>query len=118
MTKSVAGARKAPARKNSDESITIGLKIRNDGGPLFSTLATIKDAHIRCDRVRQLIYLGLMRETELVRPAPVMMSVPFAPLSPTAIPPAQIAAAAQPANEAGDTGVKFSPSDLGEWFSE
>lgn len=56
---------KATTRAKGMKGIDLNLRIKNDGGPLFSYLVAIEDAHVRGDRIRQLLYLGLLREREL-----------------------------------------------------
>ena len=51
------------------ESIDLALRFKNDGGPVFEFLSSLTNSHMRGERVRQLLYLGLMRESELRRPA-------------------------------------------------
>ena len=63
--KKEGGDSKAASRSNPVDAIDLTLRIRNDGGPLFSFLAAIEDAHARGDRIRQLLYLGLLREREI-----------------------------------------------------
>lgn len=63
--KKEGGESKAASRSNPVEAMDLTIRIRNDGGPLFSFLAAIEDAHARGDRIRQLLYLGLLREKEL-----------------------------------------------------
>lgn len=116
-SKSGAGSRKASASQESIESLMIGLRIHNDGGPLFESLTAIRSAHIRCDRVRQLLYLGLMREKELLRPsAPVMLNAALMPASPTANQPVAVPVAANAATKEVEPQVKFNANDLNEWF--
>lgn len=57
----------ATAASKSEGFLDLTLRIRNDGGPVYKCLAGIKDSHLRGDRVRQLLYFGLMREHELMR---------------------------------------------------
>lgn len=63
--KKEGGESKAASRSNPVEAMDLTIRIRNDGGPLFSFLAAIEDAHARGDRIRQLLYLGLLREREI-----------------------------------------------------
>ena len=63
-------AKKASARE-AIESIDLALRFKNDGGPVFRFLSEQKNSLTRCERVRQLLYLGLLREKELTNPATV-----------------------------------------------
>lgn len=47
--------------------IDLSLRIRDDGGPTYAALASIGDVYARGDRVRQLLYLGLMVERVVIR---------------------------------------------------
>lgn len=61
--------------------IDLSLRIRDDGGPTYSALASIGDAYARGDRVRQLIYLGLMAERGLIGVGTLPMAHLTAPAS-------------------------------------
>lgn len=63
-------AKKADTGKPT-ESIDLALRFKNDGGPVFQFLSEYTNSHIRGERVRQLLYLGLLRERELTGPATV-----------------------------------------------
>lgn len=56
----------AAAKTRSTEFIDLNLRIKNDGGPMFAFLSSIEDPYARGDRVRQLIYLGLLAERGMV----------------------------------------------------
>lgn len=56
---------KKPDTRDTVESIDLALRFKNDGGPVFAFLSSQKNSHMRGERVRQLLYLGLLREGEL-----------------------------------------------------
>ena len=58
---------KTPNTREAVESIDLALRFKNDGGPVFEFLASLKNSHMRGERVRQLLYLGLLHEGELRR---------------------------------------------------
>lgn len=82
------------------EHIDLCIRIRDDGGPTYAELVAIGNSYARGDRVRQLLYLGLMAErgligggslhaTHVARPAPAPAPVvrprdttPFGPGAP------------------------------------
>ena len=119
-TPSAEGAstrRSKPGKRNNGRCMELSLKIHDDGGPVFSSLAAIKDAHIRCDRIRQLLYHGLMHEVEMLRSSPMAMGVPMAYPSPAPAQPAPISVGAVPASQGADPGqARYHPSDIDEWF--
>lgn len=67
---------KAPKReaKVTADYIDLSLRIRDDGGPTYSALASIGDPYARGDRVRQLLYLGLIAER-----GPIGAGIPHMP---------------------------------------
>jgi len=77
----------AAAKTRSTEFIDLNLRIKNDGGPMFAFLSSIEDPYARGDRVRQLIYLGLLAERGMVggvfaqQPASASMAPLAAPVS-------------------------------------
>ena len=58
---------KTDTKAGSNESASLDLRIRlsDDGGPLFRALMQLGNSHVRGERVRQLMYLGFIRELEL-----------------------------------------------------
>lgn len=63
----MSGKRESSATKTrSTEFIDLNLRIKNDGGPMFAYLSSIEDPYARGDRVRQLIYLGILAERGMV----------------------------------------------------
>ena len=110
-------AKKADTGKPTD-SINLALRFKNDGGPIFQFLSEHTNSHIRGERVRQLLYLGLLREKELTGPA---MAVP-APIRLEAAEPAKrsnghaVVEVEQPqaSDEAAD--LKIHADDLGQIF--
>jgi len=75
-----------PARKKPSGYIDLNLRIKDDGGPMFAFLQSIEDPYARGDRVRQLLYLGILAERGMVGggmpPASVMPQVGAAIPSP------------------------------------
>lgn len=86
----------ASAKARSTEFIDLNLRIKNDGGPMFAFLSSIEDPYARGDRVRQLIYLGMLAERGMVGAAFSQQPVSL-PMAPSAAP------VSRPARKAVDT---------------
>ena len=103
---------------NAIESIDLALRFKNDGGPVFQFLSEHRNSHVRGERVRQLLYLGLLREKELTGSA----SFATAPIRPEGLEPekgsngpAVMGVEKQnPADETGD--LKIPADDLDQIF--
>lgn len=52
----------------SDEALILRMKLFNDGGPVFKHLTNIQNSSARNNRALQLLYLGLMTESERLSP--------------------------------------------------
>lgn len=51
--------------------IELTIRVKDDGGPLYHALAGIPNPHARGDRVRQLLYLGVLVESGAFRGIPM-----------------------------------------------
>lgn len=58
----------------SDEALMLRMKLFNDGGPVFKHLTNIQNSSARNNRALQLIYLGLMTESERLTPTGGVMA--------------------------------------------
>ena len=76
---------KKAATPDEIESIDLALRFKNDGGPLYRFLAEQKNFLTRCERVRQLMYLGLLCEQGLTRSTMVTVT----PIQSESVVPAQ-----------------------------
>ena len=76
-------APKREAKVTGSDYLDLSLRIRDDGGPTYAALALIGDPYARGDRVRQLLYLGLMAERGLIG-AGTLPVPPLAPAAPAA----------------------------------
>lgn len=77
---------RAPKKKDAPtEHIDLNLRIKNDGGPVFTFLSGIPDPYARGDRVRQLLYAGLMLERGMVGVAPSFPRADVAPVPPPVV---------------------------------
>jgi len=110
----------ARTKKGSAEAkfIDLNLRIKQDGGPLFSFLQGIEDPYARGDRVRQLLYLGLLTErgagVSLFPGTAAMPTTATAPASP-APDKAQPSAKASEAKPAAEP-IQFAADDLASIF--
>lgn len=75
----------AVPKSRSTEFIDLNLRIKNDGGPMFAFLSSISDPYARGDRVRQLIYLGMLAERGMVGMAFAQQPAP-SPIPPSSTP--------------------------------
>lgn len=103
------GAEKKP---RATEYIDLNLRIRNDGGPMYAFLRGIEDSYARGDRVRQLLYLGMLAERGMVGGAIPSIAV-GSPSFPSAAPPVAPTTATKP-NEhpAPGENTTFAAEDL------
>lgn len=107
----------AKAKTPEKGVLDLCIRLRDDGGPLFSAMAAIGDSHLRADRVRQLLYLGLLKELEIT--APVRHNTPpavTAPLAPRNQEARQVEVAAEGQSEAGVGATTFHAEDLAAVF--
>ncbi len=107
----------AKAKTPEKGVLDLCIRLRDDGGPLFSAMAAIGDSHLRADRVRQLLYLGLLKELEIT--APVRHNTPPAvtePLAPRNQEARQVEVAAEGHSEAGVGATTFHAEDLAAVF--
>lgn len=106
----------ASAKARSTEFIDLNLRIKNDGGPMFAFLSSIEDPYARGDRVRQLIYLGMLAERGMVGAAfsqqPV--SLPMAPSAGPVSRPVRKAVETEAPSET--TPLQFEADDLSAIF--
>lgn len=106
------------AKTRSTEFIDLNLRIKNDGGPMFAFLSSIEDPYARGDRVRQLIYLGMLAERGMVgavfsqQPA----SIPMAPLVESVSKAAPKSSAKEVPSESTEVPLKFEADDLSAIF--
>ena len=110
-------ARKKPGSGEA-AFIDLNLRIKQDGGPLYGFLQGIENPHARGDRVRQLLYLGLLVERGagmgiLAGMQPVS-ATPITPTSPT--PDKKAAPPRQPDASSPDEVLQFQADDLSAIF--
>lgn len=106
----------AAAKTRSTEFIDLNLRIKNDGGPMFAFLSSIEDPYARGDRVRQLIYLGMLAERGMVGMA-FSQQPPSSSMAPSAPPvskPAPKVAETEAPSES--TPLQFEADDLSAIF--
>lgn len=119
QTKPVESSRRGSKRGAEGMGhIDLNIRIKDDGGPLYNALAGIKNSHARGERVRQLMYVGVLIEGGAFRGmqvgaatmAPIPPTVPL-PASPAAV--SQIEAPATPALYDADDLVAVFGSQMG-----
>ena len=107
----------AKAKTPEKGVLDLCIRLRDDGGPLFSAMAAIGDSHLRADRVRQLLYLGLLKELEITAPVrhntPPAVNEPIAPRN-QEVRPVEVAAEGQSEDGVGTT--TFHAEDLAAVF--
>lgn len=104
--------------KEPIKSITLSLLFKDDGGPLFHFLAEHKNPHMRGERIRQLMYLGLLREKELTRSTTVAVT-PILPENAVPVRASELDASFEIGEEHRSEGrgdVRFHADDLAEFF--
>jgi len=110
-------ARKKPGSGEA-AFIDLNLRIKQDGGPLYGFLQGIENPHARGDRVRQLLYLGLLVERGAgignLAGMPAVAASPIVPASPT--PEKKASAPKQPDASNPDEVLQFQADDLSAIF--
>ncbi len=104
------------ARNTAGASLDLRIRLSDDGGPLFRALMQLGNAHVRGERVRQLMYLGFIRELELsVRSADSLVA-PL-PSRTTAVQvSAQLTRPSDLEASGASVGTKFDSGDLAAVF--
>jgi hypothetical protein len=111
-------ARKKPGSGEA-AFIDLNLRIKQDGGPLYGFLQGIENPHARGDRVRQLLYLGLLVERGAgIGNLAGMPPVAASPITPTSSPTPEKKASAskQPDASSPDEVLQFQADDLSAIF--
>ena len=110
-------ARKKPGSGKA-AFIDLNLRIKQDGGPLYGFLQGIENPHARGDRVRQLLYLGLLVERGAgignLAGMPPVAATPITPTSPA--PDKKAGTPKQPASSTPDEVLQFQADDLSAIF--
>ena len=110
-------ARKKPGSGEA-AFIDLNLRIKQDGGPLYGFLQGIENPHARGDRVRQLLYLGLLVERGagmgILAGMPPVAASPIVPASPA--PDKKASTPKQPASSTADEVLQFQADDLSAIF--
>ena len=110
-------ARKKPGSGEA-AFIDLNLRIKQDGGPLYGFLQGIENPHARGDRVRHLLYLGLLVERGAgignLAGMPAVAVSPIVPTSPT--PEKKASASKQPDASSPDEVLQFQADDLSAIF--
>ena len=110
-------ARKKPGSGEA-AFIDLNLRIKQDGGPLYGFLQGIENPHARGDRVRQLLYLGLLVERGAgignLAGMPAVAASPIVPASPA--PDKKAGTPKQPASSTADEVLQFQADDLSAIF--
>lgn len=107
----------AAAKSRSTEFIDLNLRIKNDGGPMFAFLSLIEDPYARGDRVRQLIYLGMLAERGMLGMAFAQQPAPL-PMPPSSASPVSrpIAKEVEPQAASEVVPLQFEADDLSAIF--
>ena len=106
----------ATARSNDGASLDLRIRLSDDGGPLFRALMQLGNAHVRGERVRQLMYLGFIRELELSVRSADSLAAPL-PSRITAVQPsAQLTRPSDLEASGASVGTEFDSGDLAAVF--
>ncbi len=103
--------------KGSDaDFLDLRIRLSDDGGPLFRALMQLGNSHVRGERVRQLMYLGFIRELELSVRTPDFHTVP--PLARVMQGQASMSGAQRAGEQAAEPplGASFDAGDLAAVF--
>lgn len=94
----------------SDEALILRMKLFNDGGPVFKHLTNIQNSSARNNRALQLLYLGLITESERLSPTGGVMAtaaIQVQSAAPTTVPAESKREVALPTFDDADIATTF-----------